>query len=93
MDFGFIESMAFSVLFNVLKIVVKNPAKKEALRSAMLKLRDAISSAYPDPVGATVQAAAAAPPSVSQQVVEAVAHVASDAVEAVASHGGVKDGW
>ncbi len=38
--------MALSVLFSVLKQVVKNPAKKAELKKAMLKLRDTINIAY-----------------------------------------------
>ncbi len=92
MGIDFIESMALSVLFNVLKIVVKNPAKKEALKKALLKLRDQINSAYPDDSTASVQTIAAAPPSLAQQITEAAVNVVTDAASA-AAHGGVKDGW
>ncbi len=43
--------MALSVLFGVLKDVVKNPSKKADLSRAMLKLRGAIDVAYGDESG------------------------------------------
>ena len=43
----FYVDMALSVVFAVLKQVVKNPKKKEVLRKAMEKLRDALNAAYP----------------------------------------------
>lgn len=58
---GFFESMALSVLFNVLKVVVKNPQKKVALQKALLKLRDAINSAYPESLAENSTVAFGAP--------------------------------
>jgi hypothetical protein len=46
--FDFYISMALAVLFQVLKQVVKNPKSKEELKKAMLKLRNAINTAYAD---------------------------------------------
>ena len=43
----FLIPMALSVLFETLKIVVKNPKKKAALAKGMQKLRDALIAAYP----------------------------------------------
>ena len=43
----FLIPLALSVLFETLKVVVKNATKKEALAKAMKKLRDALLVAYP----------------------------------------------
>jgi len=45
MDYFF--SMAVSIILTAVKEAVKNPAKKEELKKALLKIRDAISAAYP----------------------------------------------
>lgn len=39
--------MAFSIVFSVLRQVVKNPEKKKALARAFIKLRNAVTLAYP----------------------------------------------
>ena len=39
--------MALSIIFAVLKEVVKNPSSKAELKAAMTKLRDALLLAYP----------------------------------------------
>ncbi|MGH9492607.1 MAG: hypothetical protein ACRD2K_03820 [Terriglobales bacterium] len=38
--------MALAIVFSVLKQVVKNPGRKEALKKAFLKLRNTINAAY-----------------------------------------------
>jgi len=38
--------LALSVVFSTFKQVVKNPAKKEQLKKAMLKLRNMINAVY-----------------------------------------------
>lgn len=38
--------MALGIVFGVVKQVVKNPERKEALKRALLKLRNAINGAY-----------------------------------------------
>lgn len=43
---GFWVEMALAILFSVLKQVVKNPASKESLKRAMLKLYSSIKLAY-----------------------------------------------
>lgn len=40
--------MALSIIFDVLKLVVKNPDHKEAMKAALVKLGKAIIAAYPD---------------------------------------------
>ena len=44
----FLVSMGLSVIFEVLKNVVKNKDSKEKMRKAMLKLFNAIKTAYPE---------------------------------------------
>ena len=39
--------MALSIVFGVLEEVIKNPAKKAAVKRAMVKLRNALLLAYP----------------------------------------------
>ncbi len=39
--------MALSVLFSVLQVVVKNPARQKELARAMIKLRKSLEAAYP----------------------------------------------
>jgi predicted solute-binding protein len=39
--------MALSVVFAVLREVVKNPTRKAALKKAMVKLRNVVTVAYP----------------------------------------------
>ncbi len=48
MQTDFLVSMALSVLFQLLKLFIKNPAHKEDMRKAMLKLYKAIETAYPE---------------------------------------------
>jgi len=48
MSNDFLISMGLSVLFTCLKQFVKNPGSKETMRSAFLKLRNAINAAYSD---------------------------------------------
>lgn len=40
------ESTILALALSVIRAVVKNPAKKEKLKSALLKLRDAIDAAF-----------------------------------------------
>jgi hypothetical protein len=40
------ESTILALALSVIRAVVKNPAKKTRLKSALLKLRDAIDAAY-----------------------------------------------
>ena len=40
------ESTILALALSVIRAVVKNPAKKARLKSVLLKLRDAIDSAY-----------------------------------------------
>jgi hypothetical protein len=41
------DSLIISLALGVIRAVVKNPAKREKLKSVLLSLRDAISAAYP----------------------------------------------
>jgi hypothetical protein len=43
-------SLALSIILSALKQSVKNPAKKEELRKAMLELRDTIDLIYGNPL-------------------------------------------
>ncbi len=40
------ESTILAVALTIIRAAVKNPQKKEKLKSALLKLRDAIDAAY-----------------------------------------------
>ena len=42
------ESTILSLALSVIRAVLKNPAKKEKLKSMLLKLRDAIDIAFAD---------------------------------------------
>ena len=44
----YLVPMALSVLFSVLKVSVKNPESKKNMRSAFLKLYNAIKALYAD---------------------------------------------
>lgn len=44
----FLISMALSVLFQVLKVVIKNPSTKTELEAVFVKLHGAIEAAYPE---------------------------------------------
>ena len=44
----FLISMALSVLFTLLKTFIKNPAAKEQVKKALVKLGKAIIEAYPE---------------------------------------------
>jgi hypothetical protein len=44
----YLLSMAFSIIFEVLKMVVKDPNTKEKMQSVLRKLAKAILAAYPD---------------------------------------------
>ncbi len=43
---SFLVPMALAILFEALKSVVKNPKSKAQMKSACLKLRNAINAAY-----------------------------------------------
>jgi hypothetical protein len=45
---NFFVPMALSIIFQVLKLVIKNPSAKEEMKAACLKLRDSINAAYAD---------------------------------------------
>jgi hypothetical protein len=42
------EATIITLALTVLRQIVKNPAKKARLKAALVKLRDAISAAFPD---------------------------------------------
>lgn len=42
------EETILALALSIIRAVVKNPKKKARLRSAMLKIRDAITAAFPE---------------------------------------------
>ena len=42
------EATILTLALTVVRAVVKNPKKRDQLRSVLLKIRDAISAVYPD---------------------------------------------
>ncbi len=43
------EATILTLALTIIREVVKNPRKKARLRSLMLKIRDAINAAFPEP--------------------------------------------
>lgn len=48
------ESLILFNVLTILRLVVKNPAKKAALREILLNIRDGINAAYPEDSGLPV---------------------------------------
>lgn len=88
MGIDFLIPMALSVVFAVLKSVVKNPAHKAQMESAFTKLRDGLNAAYPpaftSPVGSSLLSA-----------VDSAAVPQESAAGGAAPHGvsNVENGW